>query len=67
MKEQEITVFMAWDARLDLPVKVSLVQFLPFLCHAMLGRENPSLSRGCVTNRRQRVGTGLTYARLRQV
>ena len=42
MKEQEIAVFMAWDARLVLLVEVRLVQFLPALCHAMLENECPS-------------------------
>ena len=47
--EQGITVFMVWDARLGLPVKVSLVLSFPFLCHAMLGRERVPFSRRCVT------------------
>ena len=51
-KELGIIVFMAWDARLDLPVKVSLVFPLPFLYHAVLVRETVPFSRRYVTEKK---------------
>ena len=57
MKEQGIIVSMAWDARLDLPVKVSLVHFLPFLCHAISDKEREGPSLPSLNDRRERVCT----------